>query len=256
LKVTIRLSHQRKIKEGIKMKNCNFFLIALFFSLMLTAAYSQTLNEIIDLHFDAAKQDKFNKLETIITTAKISQGDLSGLQKIFHKRRGKIRIERTINKQTTITAYDGKIGWEILPGDSTAHLLNGRKLEEIKFEADLDGYFFCWREKSHHLELKGLTKEDGKKVFNILCTKDNGDNADLYMDAKTYLLIKTIQRIGENGAQNIKETLISNYKNVGGIPFPYRYVIISNNVKEIQTVEKILLDEKISDEIFTMPKSI
>ena len=195
-------------------------------------------------------------MKTIIINSKITKGNKTGFQKVFHKRKGKIRIERTFNKQTTITAYDGKMGWEILPGDSIAHLLKGKRLEEIKFEADLDGYFFCWREKSHHLELKGTMTLNREKVFNILCTKGNGDNADLYMDAKTYFLIKTIQRIKNNGQENVKETLLSNYKKVEEIPFPFKYEIISDNVKEIQNVEKIMLDEKIPDEIFAIPDRI
>lgn len=215
-----------------------FFLFGTFYS------SAQTLNEIIDYHFDAVNQDKFNKTNTIIIDADLATPEGKGKLLIFHKRPNKLRVEETINKKTKTTIFDGAVG-AIINGVDTIHL-KGQTLEDIKFNADFDGYFFCYREKAHDLKFEGEITDGKNKFFKIVCIQPAGDSTDIFVDSKTYLLEKTIKR--KNG--KIRETHLYNYKKTDDIPFPYKLTITEDGKTKTQSVKNIKLNVDISDNLF------
>ena len=116
-----------------------FITIPFFYNI-----FPQSLTEIIDLHFDAVKQDKFNKIKTMVITSEIIQMNGKIAVKTYFKRPDKMRMEVKENGKIKVTAYDGNIAWCIDP-DATGiapRELTGAALDETKFMADLDGYFF------------------------------------------------------------------------------------------------------------------
>ncbi len=242
------------------MKRVFFFFSAVFFLFPILAS-SQSLNEIIDLQFDAVKQDKFNKLQTIIKKINVKEGSVSTPMVIYHKRQNKIRIELGEDGNKNTTTYNGKTGWTFSKesGDTAPIPLTGRLLDEIKFMADLDGYFFCYREKGHELELLGTEKVGGKNTFKIRCKRPTGDEALLFIDSKTYLLVRTIHRLKEEAAVHEKETVIGDYKNVEGIPTPFRFEISERTSGEevekafTQQVLKIEFNKDLADSMFDKP---
>ncbi len=234
------------------MKKLSLSAVFLFLILLTSNICPQTLNEIIDYQFDAVKQDKFNLLKTIIIESKIKNIQGQGTQVIYHKRPKMIRIERNLPGEKYIIVFNGKEGWKISNGNRTEKL-SGKIFDDIKFRADLDGYFFCFREKGHDLKYEGKERLNGKQYFKIKCTKQNGDEADLYLDASDYLLNKVVKRIKYPEGLRETETVINNYKKVNGIPFAHKYVTASGGKNETETVTKIVLDKPIEDRMFELP---
>ncbi len=237
------------------MKKTVLFLFAAFLILPAHEISAQTLNQLIDLNFDAVKQDKYNKLTSIITTCDIKLDKQKGTLTVIHKRQNKIRKEMKIGGKTTITAYDGIHAWKQV-NNGKPQFITGPQFENIKFQADLDGYFFCWREKNHTLSLEGKDNIHGSPVFKIKCEKENGDNADLYLDSKSYLLVRTVQRMNRAGKIVMTETDISDYKKIDGIPFPHKYEIKSGGSVEIRNIRDIKLNKEVPDSVFTVPGPI
>ncbi|HKI78378.1 MAG TPA: hypothetical protein VKA26_07540 [Ignavibacteriaceae bacterium] len=227
-----------------------FFLIlilpVLFFSITMQA---QTVDEIVDMHFDAVKQDLFNSVQTIIISSDISTPDGLIQQKIYYKRPDKMKIEEKKDGFTSIKSYDGNTGWFISPADSILNpeLLTGRELRDIKFMANLDGYFFCYRNKGYKISYEGTENVSGKEAYKMKCKTTPDDSTFIFVDTKTYLFSKIIKP-----AIN-KATFISNYKKVNGIPFPYKFEIDQNGVKSTQVVRGIKLDVDLPDKEFQMP---
>lgn len=219
------------------MKKLIVMLIGAFYGLLL----SQNLNEIIDYHFDAVKQDKFNQIKTMVIEADLSGAAGSGKLVVYHKRPAKLRIEQIIASKKTCTIYDGENCIQVTDGDSA--LLSGAVLEDVKFMADLDGYFFCYREKSHDLTFDGTLNEGKKRYFKVVCTKPGGDTTEIFLNTGTYLIEKTVQR--REGL--LKVTRMDNYKPVNGILFPHKIITVENGTERIQTVKKIVLDSEIPD---------
>jgi len=209
---------------------------------------AQTLDEIIDYHFDAVNQDKFNQTKTIIIESDLNLSDGKGKILIFHKRPNKLRIEQTINQRTLLTLFDG-VNCFVISGVDTNNLI-GKDLEEIKSAADLDGYFFCYREKARDLKYIGEFSEGGKKFYQINCTEISGDTTNIFIDSKSYLIAKTIQH--KNGT--IKETGMENYKKIEDISFPHKLTTAENGKTKTQIVKKIKLNEELPEELFTLKK--
>ena len=237
------------------MKKMKMLFFACFIILPSINVSAQTLSQLIDLHFDAVKQDKYNKLTTIITESDIVIGKQKGTLTVVHKRQNKMRKEMKIAGNTTVTAYDGIHAWKQINKEKP-QLITGSEFDEVKFQADMDGYFFCWREKDHKLTLLGEDKLSRKDVFKIKCEKENGDNADLYLDSKSYLLVRTVQRMNRAGKTVTTETDISGYKKIDGIPFPRKYEIKSGDSVEIRNVRDIILNKEVPDSVFTLPGQI
>lgn len=231
------------------MKTIFLFLIVLLFN--LSFIIPQTLDEIIDLQFDAVKQDKFNKVQTLRLEYKIKSAKDEGRLIIFHKRNNLMRIEKYTVEQNLITLVKDK---DVLQYD-----VNSKNIKEVRpyekdqliFKADLDGYFFCYKEKQHNLELIGKEKINKKDFYRIKCTKPNGDEANIYLDAKTYLIDRIVQSQTDGVLIVETKTQYSDYKLYDGIPFPNKIKTELGNFSEELKLSKIEFDLAFPDSIFS-----
>jgi outer membrane lipoprotein-sorting protein len=211
-----------------------------------TSNAQNTVDEIIDYHFDAVKQDRFNKIETMIITAEIVKPGGICYEKTIFKRPKMMRSEITENGKVTVTAFDGKKGWKSTAG--VKDTLTGDELKEIEFAADLDGYFYCYRERRHKLSFEGKEQFMGKQQLKIKCEIEN-DITYVYIDAKSFLFSK-IDKMKKSG---VYETLLSDYRKVNEIPLPFKFEINTPEYKEVKNVKNIEIDKDIPDSLFTMP---
>lgn len=218
-------------------------ILILFF--IPTSNAQNTVDEIIDYHFDAVKQDKFNKIKTMVITAEIVKHDGISYEKTIFKRPKMMRTEITENGITSIYCCDGSRGWKSTSGIQSE--LKGDKLKEIEFAADLDGYFYCYRERGHKLSLEGKETINGKACFKIKC-EINGEVTFVYLDTKNYFFAK-IDKMKESG---VYETLLSDYRKVNEIPLPFKFEINSPGYKEVKNVKSIVIDKEIPNSLFTM----
>lgn len=235
------------------MKKLIFVIAVFFFLPFCQPVLPQSLTEIIDLHFDAVKQDKFNKMKTMVITSELIRGNTKMPVKTYFKRPDKMRMEITRDGVTKITAYDGNIAWSLDPGSNnmTPEVLTGAALEETKFDADLDGYFFCYRERNHTVTLEGREKVQNKEAFKIKCKISPTDSSYVFLDAKNYLIVKVEKKDPRVGN---KETYFTDYKKVEGVNFPFKFEIIEPSGKTFQVIKSIEPGVDLPDSLFTMPK--
>lgn len=231
------------------MKTIISFLIILLFNYSILLA--QTLSEIIDLQFDAVKQDKFNKVQTLQLEYKIKSGKDEGSLIIFHKRNNLMRIEKHMSSKKLITIVNGTDVWQYNLNDNSYVDLKPYLKDELIFKADLDGYFFCYKEKQHNLELVGKEKVNKKDFYRIKCTKPNGDESNIYLDAKTYLIDRIIQSQKDGELIIETKTQYSDYKLYNGIPFPNKIRTEWGNFSEELKLSKIEFDLAFPDSIFS-----
>lgn len=235
------------------MKNLKYLVIIFILIPFTGFIFPQSLSELIDLHFDAVKQDKFNKIETMQITSEIIQASGKIEVTTYFKRPDKMRMEFKGGGETKITAYDGKVAWCIDPDATglTPKELTGAALDETKFMADLDGYFFCYRERKHTVTLEGKEKVLNKDAFKIKCKISPTDSSYVYLDAKNYLIVKVVKI---NPVKGDKETYLSNYKKVEGVNFPFKFEIIEPNSRSFQVIKSIKTGMNLPDSMFVMPR--
>ena len=235
------------------MKKLFPFKLIFFLFVSLNFIYPQTVNEIIKKHFKAVNQDQFTTLKTIVIKSVLILPSGRAPATTYFKSPDKIRIEVTENGKKSITAFDGKTAWRLVPDEygGKAYKLVKESEDEDKLMSILDGYFFCYKQRSNNVTLEGTEKMLGKNNYKIKCKSSPGDSTYVYIDMKTYLISK-IEKAVRNGTN---ETYLSDYKKISNnMIFPFMFNIMTPNSRTFEVIKSISVDVNVKDDLFTMPE--
>lgn len=174
------------------------------------------------------------------------------------KRPNKVRIEFTMQGMTAVQAYDGEVGWAIMPflGKTEPEEMAEDQLKEIKDQADLDGVLVNYEEKGHTVELLGTEEVDGTPAYMLRVTKANGDVVDLFLDQEYYIEFKADTKREVQGSEVEISTVFGDYKEVDGILFAHSMEVSfpGNPAGQVITINTIELNVEIDDDRFAMPE--
>ena len=174
------------------------------------------------------------------------------------KRPNKVRIEFTMQGMTAIQAYDGEVGWSVMPflGRTEPEEMAEDLLKDIKDQADFDGALVNYEEKGHTVELLGTEDVDGTPAYKLRVTKANGDVVDLFLDQEYYIEFKADTTREVQGSEVEISTVFGDYKEVDGLLFAHsvEMSLAGNPAGQVITIEKIALNVEIDDDRFTMPE--
>ena len=228
-------------------------------ALVALPASAQTVDEIIAKNNDAkgglAKQ---KAVQSIRMTGRATVGPGIEAPIVFELKRPKsLRIDITVQGMTITQAYDGTAGWmlnplsgrtdpEALPPDST------RVMEE---QADMDGPLIDYQAKGNSIELQGKEKVEGTDCHKLKVTLKNGDVRTIYIDAESNLEIKVEGRTMVRGTEQLSDTLLGDWKEVGGILMAHSIDTGQPGAQARQkfTIEKVELNVPLDGARFAMP---
>jgi hypothetical protein len=158
---------------------------------------------------------------------------------------------------TGIQAYDGETAWMIMPfmGKSDPEVMADDQAKNMQEQADIDGPLVDWQEKGHKVELIGLEDVEGTEAYKIKVDLANGDVRYHYLDSEYFITIKQEGKTMMQGNEVEFETVLSDYKEVGGLMFPHS---IESKPKgapsgQVITIDQIEVDVEVADDLFTMP---
>ena len=230
-----------------------FLIQFMFFALItLSSNYSQTVNDIIKKHFQAVNQDQFTNLKSIVITSEMILPGGKAPAKTYFKFPDKIRIEVTEKVKTSVTAFDGKTAWRLSPeeNDGKAYKLGKESTDEDKLMSVLDGYFFCYKQRSNNVSLMDTEKLLGKQNYKIKCKTTPEDSTYVYIDTNTYLISKIQKPVKDQS----NETYLSDYRKISNnMIFPFTFNIRTPHSRTFQIVKDIKVNVKLNDSLFTMP---
>lgn len=236
------------------MKKTTVLFLATFMLLMQAGA--QNLNEVLQNYYKANGVDKLQEIQTIIMKGKSMQ---MGMETPFTqtiKRPGKTYLEVPIQGMTMKQGFDGEKAWMIAPwmGSTDPIELSGLQLKSMKLQADMDGQLYNWEQKGYKVELEGTEDLEGIKTYKVKLTDPDGDIYVNFIDAETWIVLKSKATIQNQGATIESETCYSNYKMVNDIPMPFAIEskIDGQTVSTIM-VDEILMNQEVDDKIFVMP---
>ncbi len=198
------------------MKSCTLFLYLIIISIPVSA---QTLDEIISRHLEAMGHENLLNKNSLIAKARIIQGGTEIPVISYYKRTDKFRMDSSIQEYTFTQAYDGNRGWLINPmmNINEPMELPPSEVENLKFQTDLDGFFYNYQNKNYTLEYAGNDKVSGSDTYLILLTKISGDSMYFYIDTENYLILKTRSKASVGGDVKYIENIYSDYRKVDGI---------------------------------------
>jgi len=228
--------------------------------LTLPADAEMILDEVIAAHFDAlGGADKLKSVESARLSGTMSMGPGGEVPFLMvFARPQKARMEFTMQGMTGIQAYDGETAWMIMPfmGKTDPEVMTEDQAKSMVEQADFDGPLMDWQEKGHQVELLGLEETEGTEAYKVKITMKNGDVRYHYLDSEHFVVIKQEGKTMVQGNEMEFETILSDYKEVGGLMFPHSIMSRPKGAPEGQavTIEKVELDVELPDDYFSMPE--
>lgn len=192
------------------------------------AARALTADELIAKNIEArGGLARIQAIQSIRATGVARLGGGDGITEqaytLLQVRPGSLRRERAMQGLTTVTAFDGTVGW-------TANPFRGRKEPErlppdivkgLASDADIDGPLVDYKKKGHRIEYLGTEDIDGTEAHKLHVTLADGALVDVYLDPDYFLEIREIGRRKVRGVEGESETDPGNYGKVNGVMMPF-----------------------------------
>ncbi len=197
---------------------------------------------------------KLAAIQSLRMTGELEMGDSDGSLVIEIKRPAKVRSELTLDGVVAVQACDGKSAWGIPPG-GTPQRLPEAMAEDVATRADIEGPLVDYAAKGYQVELAGERELDDGKAYDLKLSRKNGDVDDYFLDAKSFLLVRSESRRKVQGRELVAETTLDDYEKVGGVLFPHTIEsgIVGQDERQTLTIDKIEIDPPLDDARFQMP---
>ena len=223
----------------------------------LAIAQDESLDEILEAHFEVVGQENLADVQTIKQTGTVLTQGLSIPMTMMLKRPNMMRINANIGgAEAVFMAYDGTNGWAIQPWTGTIDPIDlpEDQLKEAMQQADLDGPLFNYEEKGHSLELEGTEEVEGTETYKLKLTMKSGDVLYYFLDTEAYVPIKITSKTTMEGQEFEQEQFLSNYKMVDGFAVAHSIEtkVMGNTALQI-TVNEVIVNPEIEDSYFKKP---
>ena len=240
----------RKVLLGI--------VASILFVLPLSA---QTADQIVANYIKTiGGMEKIQAVKSMRQTGKFSGG--GGFEAMIvneSKRPNLVRQEFLLQGLTAVNAYDGKTGWKINPfsGKKDAESLGEEEMKQIIEDSDFDGPLVNYAAKGIRVELVGKEEYEGSDVYKLKVTLANGTVKYYFMDTDYFVPIKIETKQINRGTEYEFETVLGDYKEVGGVYYPFSVEsgVKGSPNKSSVTLEKIEINVAMDDKNFALPAS-
>jgi hypothetical protein len=228
----------------------------------LVPAGADALDDVIARHVAArGGAARIRALQSVRMTGKASAGPgRIALVTREVKRPGRIRMEFALQGVTAVYAWDGEHGWQVSPldGSLAPEPLSSENTELAIEQCDIEGPLVDWKAKGHQVELVGRARLPDREAFKLRVALKSGPVRFLYLDARSYLLVRAESTRVLRGQKLELETTFGDYKDVGGLLFPHS---IESGARDRPrklsvAVEKIELNPALDDARFRMPETV
>ena len=235
------------------MKHLKLTLL-LVTSIAFSASYAQTADEIISKHLDAiGGVDAWRKVTSIREEGTlIAQGaEVNIVRTVLHQKGSRQDISVAgMNGYSIITPI---AGWNFMPfqGQTAPEPLTDEDINEGQPELDAQDELVDYIEKGSSVELVGKDDVDGTECFKLVLTFKSGKTESLFLDPKSYHIIRQIAKQKANGQEMEITTNLSNYQKL-----PEGIVVamsISLPFGELN-VKKVEVNKPVDEAIFKLSK--
>lgn len=241
------------------MKTKIIYLIVLLSLIFTVRVYSQTIDEVLSKYteaiggrssWDSVKTLKFSGYSTLMGM------DIPFTQ--YVKRPGLWMIEIQVQGTKIIQAYDGTDGWMINPmmGSKKAEKTDGSLTKSFRANSLIGGKLMNINEMGYTVELEGKEDLEGKEVYKLKLTDKDGDVSKYYIDASSFLIVKSESKTIRMGNEISTETTYSNYTKVNNVLIAFlsdQKITGAQYDSQKITVDKVEVNVNLDDKIFKMP---
>jgi outer membrane lipoprotein-sorting protein len=229
-----------------------------------TAGFVQTADDVVEKHLAAiGGRATLSKLTSRKATGTVTigtpNGDLTGPIEIYAKAPNKIRAYMQLDlsalgvsdKMILEQKFDGTAGWT-LNSMQGSNAIVGNQLQNMRnntFPSPLLSY------KAAGTKIDVLPKEQvgGKDAIVLLITPKEGSVARMFIDAETYLVVRSVAKISSPEVGEFEQTNEpSDYRDVDGVKIPF----VLKNTSPVQSLtirlDKVEHNVPIDDAMFVV----
>jgi hypothetical protein len=230
-----------------------------FFLSILTIAtvgftYAQTADEIVNKHIEAiGGTDAWKKVNSMVTTGTLKmQGAEIPISLTVLNGKGS-RQDITVMGMPGYQIVTPTQGWKFMPfqGQKEVEPITADDLKEAQDELDVQGSLVDYKTKGHTVELLGTDDVDGVDAFKLKETLKSGKTQTIFIDPKTYYIIRVISKQKANGNEVDVTTNVSNYQKLPeGIMVPLSIGLPFGEM----VISKVEINKPIDENIFKPSK--
>jgi len=220
-----------------------------------------TVDQIVEKHTQAMGGiDKLKAIQSATVTGKASLmgGQMEAPIVMKIKRPASMRMEMTVQGKSFIQAFDGTTSWMINPfmGSSDPQKSNDEDTQQAKDDSDfIEGPLVDYKAKGNAVELIGKEDLEGTPAYKLKVTKKGGSIEYQFLDAQTFLPMRSSGKRKQMGQEAEFESNPGNYKPVNGVMMPYSLSQkVNGNAMLDLTIDKIEVNTPIDDSVFALPE--
>jgi len=205
------------------------------FVLMGAAASAQTADDIIEKGIVAGGgREALAKVTSRVTTGTMTVstpgGDIVGTIEILNQAPNKTQTVITLDlsamgagKMTIDQRFDGTNGYASNSMQGETPVTSSQI--DTQRNAIFPSPFLDYKERGTKIELTGKEKIGDKDAYVLLVTPAKGPASRLWVDATTYLPVKTTTTVETAEAGTVEQTiLLSDFRQVDGLTVPFKVV--------------------------------
>lgn len=220
------------------------------------STYAQTADEIIAKNTAAmGGEAKLKDLKTQYVEGSMEVQGQSVPIKKWVRQNEAMRLEFNVMGSNNIQVVTRSAGWSLMPVmmQTAPQDMDSATLKIMQTQLDLRGELYDYKNKGKKIELSGKEDVNGTPAYKLKVTGDGGATGDVYIDANTFLIVKTVNNINIKG-QSLELVLqMSDYRKT---PEGYAYAATTTQTPgDVKiNVSKVDVNTPVADTLFTKPQ--
>jgi outer membrane lipoprotein-sorting protein len=232
------------------------FLVAGVASLVAAALPAQTVDEIIAKYYQAAGGLATMKAvhSTRVSGTTSSPNGEAPFTRIT-LRPGLVRVDFTIQGTTATQAFDGQTAWWFMPfmGQTAPQTMPSDLAANMKEGAAFDGPLVDYAVRGIRVEMVGKEQVDSASAYKLRVTMPSGNVTYYYLDANSYLPIRTETTRTMQGQALTIVSDMKDYRPEGGLMIPHTVEVTQGPGQQSFVIDKVEINPPLTVADFQMP---
>ena len=207
------------------MKLIRTSAIAIAAMLVSIFTFAQTAEEIVAKHIEAiGGAAAWKKVNSLYYEGKITvQGAEVNVTLIALNGKG-VRQNISFGGMTGYQIITPTAGWNFMPfqGQAAPEAMTAEQLKESADDLDAQGKLIDYKSKGNTVEYLGKDDVEGTECFKLKITSKAGNVETVFIDPKSYYIVRSVAKKTANGQESNVQTDLSNYQKLpAGIVVPF-----------------------------------
>ena len=232
------------------MKSIRILIVSILSLFISVGVVAQTADEIVSKHIEATGgKGAWEKVNSMRSEGTINvQG--TDVTLTLTKQRGKgMRQDISVMGMTGFQIITPTAGWSYMPfqGQTEVDSIPAAEVAKMQDGIDIGNPLFTYKERGYTAELAGKESINGSEANKIVLTKKDGSKQTIYVDTKTYNIVRMVTMQTVNGQE---QEVVNDFTNFKKLP---EGIVVPMNITlpfgELQ-LAKVEINQPVDEKMF------